>query len=619
MAFKISHSFKAAPTGALRCSVHALIGAFLFALLIPNVCSGEKVEWTFDPDRGETLNWLGEREDAEGVSGRSAMFRGESLVRLGNVTRSVSTLEKEQGAQSSASPLSFSMWINVHRLHDGQQMLAAKNVYSRGEREWSLMIDRDGAFALYVFQDGWKIARSEVSPSRGRWYQVGFILGEASADLWVNGKLTARISLERAVPTTTAPVTLGGVDDNGRFRQGFYGAIDHVVLWRKPIEESLMRSTYQPTERTHVIPPDKPPYRLWTGNEILEAQEIEHLEGVSFEVIKRYEPDVDGYGFLHGVALAWHKDRLFASFGHNKGSENTYTEEGRFCVSNDSGATWSPVTTIDSGLDADDLAVSHGVFLPHHGKLWAFLGSFHGTRENVHTRAYVLNEQDDSWEARGTVVDDGFWPMTEPVLMDNGNWVMPGFIVSDQNPPAVAVSHGDDLMSWDLHVLPLSNDLLKCWGESSVVVSGSKLINVARYGAQSIALVSESNDYGETWSEVSPSNLPMATSKPCCGVLSTGVRYLINSISADGGGRRSPLMIAIGQPGEAGFSKLYVIRDAIFEKGPGESDRNAALSYPYATEHDGKLYVGYSNNGPRRANNNSAEMAVIPIDVLGFP
>ena len=98
--------------------------------------------------------------------------------------------------------------------------------------------------------------------------------------------------------------------------------------------------------------------------------------------------------------------------------------------------------------------------------------------------------------------------------------------------------------------------------------------------------------------------------------LSSGVRYLINSISADGGGRRSPLTIAIGLPSEVGFSKLYVIRDAVFEEGPGESDRNAALSYPYATEHDGNLYVGYSNNGPRRANNNSAEMAVIPIELL---
>ena len=110
----------------------------------------------------------------------------------------------------------------------------------------------------------------------------------------------------------------------------------------------------------------------------------------------------------------------------------------------------------------------------------------------------------------------------------------------------------------------------------------------------------------------------MATSKPCCGTLSNGVRYLICSVSSDGGGRRSPLTIALGRPGERGFSRLLTIRDAIDEQGPGESHANAALSYPYATEHQRKLYVGYSNNGPRRGNNNSAEMAIIPLSALSL-
>jgi hypothetical protein len=50
--------------------------------------------------------------------------------------------------------------------------------------------------------------------------------------------------------------------------------------------------------------------------------------------------------------------------------------------------------------------------------------------------------------------------------------------------------------------------------------------------------------------------------------------------------------------------------------GPGESHENAALSYPYAVEHDGKLYIGYSNDGGRGANLNSAELAIVPITSL---
>jgi len=71
-----------------------------------------------------------------------------------------------------------------------------------------------------------------------------------------------------------------------------------------------------------------------------------------------------------------------------------------------------------------------------------------------------------------------------------------------------------------------------------------------------------------------------------------------------------------------------VIRPALFPEGPGESHEKASLAYPYATEHEGKLYVGYSNSGGNVGrsgtgrelwNNNSAELAVIPIAALKMP
>ncbi|MEC9080994.1 MAG: exo-alpha-sialidase, partial [Verrucomicrobiota bacterium] len=136
------------------------------------------------------------------------------------------------------------------------------------------------------------------------------------------------------------------------------------------------------------------------------------------------------------------------------------------------------------------------------------------------------------------------------------------------------------------------------------------------YGGKSLALAAMSKDYGRTWTASAESNLPMATSKPASGILSTGQRYLVCSTTADGGGRRSPLTIAVSKPGEDTFSKVFVIRHAVFAKGPGESHPGAALSYPCAIECQGKLYVGYSNNGERNGNNNSAELAVIPVAKL---
>ena len=193
---------------------------------------------------------------------------------------------------------------------------------------------------------------------------------------------------------------------------------------------------------------DPKPFPLWNGSDLPTTSDADVLEGVRFHVIKEYEPGVDDYGFLHGVALAWHHGKLYASFGHNKGRENTFTEEGRYRVSNDGGRTWSEVRAIDVGVDDDDLAVSHGVFLSRGPTLWAFLGSFRGKRQGVHTRGYTLNEKTGHWQPHGTVAGKGFWPMTEPVKMDDGNWIMPGFSVGQGNPAAVAISTGDDLKKW---------------------------------------------------------------------------------------------------------------------------------------------------------------------------
>lgn len=365
------------------------------------------------------------------------------------------------------------------------------------------------------------------------------------------------------------------------------------------------------------------PVRLWDDRAPLpKSAELPVLADVRFSVIKRYEFEKDGYRFLHGVAVCFHKGRLYASFGHNQGGENTDTEEARFCTSDDEGKTWSEVRTIDSG--DGPVGVSHGAFLSHNGVLWAFQGAYTGTMTGVHTRAYVLNETSQQWQPKGTVIADGFWPMQEPQKMDDGNWIMAGLKVGDENPAIVAISHGDDFSKWDVVSNPQSTGL-KMWGESTVIVNGQQITNISRYGDKAEALVATSENFGRTWSEMRPSNLPMATSKPIAGILSTGQRYLVCTTAADSGKRRSPLTIAVSKPGETLFSKIFVIRHAEFPEGPGESHPSAALSYPYAIEHEGKLYVGYSNSGDKSTrvgtgrelwNNNSAELAVIPIDQL---
>ena len=368
----------------------------------------------------------------------------------------------------------------------------------------------------------------------------------------------------------------------------------------------------------------EPPQHLWdTSKPVPTRAELPSVPGVRFSVIKSYEFQKDGYHFLHGVALAWHKGQLFASFGHNKEGENTPAEEARYCVSKDDGKTWSEVRTIDSGRGG--VGVSHGVLAVHQGKLWSFNGSYRRGYVDTATRAYIYNDE-GRWEPKGPVIEGGFWPLQTPTKMVDGNWIMSGvrldkFRHKGTYPPAVAISHGDDFMKWDLVVIPVLADA-NIWGESGVILNGKNVINIARYGAEAKALMAVSEDCGRTWTESRPSNLPMATSKPCAGTLSNNQNYLIGTTTADSGGRRAPLTIAVTLPGETVFSKIFVIRRSEFPEGPGESHPKASLSYPDAVEHNGYLYVGYSNSGggvgrvgtgTQLYNNNSAELAVIPI------
>ena len=49
------------------------------------------------------------------------------------------------------------------------------------------------------------------------------------------------------------------------------------------------------------------------------TSDVRPLSGVTRSTIKPFSPTSDGINWLHGVALCWHGDRLYASFGVNTG------------------------------------------------------------------------------------------------------------------------------------------------------------------------------------------------------------------------------------------------------------------------------------------------------------
>lgn len=199
--------------------------------------------------------------------------------------------------------------------------------------------------------------------------------------------------------------------------------------------------------------------------------------------------------------------------------------------------------------------------------------------------------------------------------MPDGNWIMAGFRIGpfgqSDNLPAVAISRGEDFRTWDLVVIPAARGLGDVWGESTVIVAGDRVLDIARYGRKPLALLSVSEDRGRTWTPAAPSNLPMATSKPYAGTLSDGRRYLVCTTTADTGAARSPLTIAVSRPGEALFSKVFRVRGSVCDRTPGVSAAGVDFSYPYAVEHEGRLYVGSTHKS-----HGGHELAVIPVRSL---
>jgi hypothetical protein len=593
----------------------------LFVFLSPGVAiekdHGESVSapvsnntWPLDSSSSDELRQKGgSTTEAVGVRNQCLILSGKSLLEVKN----------SEALPNSRKPFTLVVWFNPYNLDRGQQMIVAKNRYSLNEREWGVMVDRDQKLRLYVHQKGWKTVQADTVLQPGHWHHVGIVIRSATAELWLNGALAGQVKLSQPISTTKAPLTFGGVDDNGRIWQTFQGALDDVMLFNRPLAASEMESLYTPVAATHRIPDYAKPFPLWDNSQPLPiAADIPVLEDVEFRVIKKWDKAADGYRFLHGVGLGWHKGKLFASIGHNKGAENTVGEEAQYRVSGDQGQTWSELRVIDAGEEAS-LAVSHGVFLSHEGKLWAFHGAYHNKMEHIHTRAYTLNEETREWMKHGVVIRRGFWPMNQPVKMPNGNWIMPGISAGPYSnnrvfSAAVAISHGNDFTKWDYVEIPTGKGIDRMWGESAVFVDGKQIYNIARYDGGASALVALSEDSGRTWTPSRISNLPMATSKPTAGTLSTEQRFLICTTAKNNGGKRTPLTIAVTRPGENVFRKVFVIRRSLHTGKPGESANHLSLSYPCAIEHDGYLYVGYSNNGGRRGNQNSAEMAIIPIE-----
>ncbi|MEQ9406558.1 MAG: LamG-like jellyroll fold domain-containing protein [Fuerstiella sp.] len=508
----------------------------------------------------------------------------------------ISVLQVKQSAAMTHDTNGFtcSIWVNPYTVSNGQQMIVAKNRYSLNEREWGVMIDMSGRYTLYVRQDGWSTLASEVLPVVGRWQHVAVAISAETARLWINGRSAGILKLAQPIPKTRAPLTFGGVNDNGRIRQNLFGALDEAVLFNRALPEDEIAKLYdQRRAAAETAKPHTPSrvedYPLWSGGPIPEdPAEIPFAPGIRHQTL--HDARTHDYKFLHGAAIIHYRGTFFANWANSPKNENQQFETMQGRRSTDGGRTWSEVEVIAPGFEGPERH-SHGILMQHQGRLWTFAARFgkgtSGRRfPGLCAEAIVLNEQTDKWDSQGIVMTN-CWPYDEPVRMDNGNFITGG--QDKDGLPVVAISHGDDVTKWDSVLIPYDRRLQPSFAETTVTTFDNQVIAVIR-GGGGVAWVSTSDDFGRTWLKARPGNLPMPRAKACLGKLSTGQLYLISNFRD-----RDTLVVSVGQPGEKTLSSMWKVRHGKSEppRFPGAA-KSSQWSYPYGYEHDGTLYIVYS-------------------------
>lgn len=200
--------------------------------------------WPLDTATDGALTLRGQVSAVAGVRGQALALDGKSLIEL----------NASAGFNPGDAGFTLTLWAAAFAPGGEQQMLAAKNRYSLGERQWGVMIDRDGKFRLYVDQGGWKTVTAATAPAPGRWHLVGVVLRPGEAELWIDGRREGALPLVKAIPATAAPLTLGGVNDHGALRQTFPGALDEVRFFPRALPATELAALHTPVTATVAAP-----------------------------------------------------------------------------------------------------------------------------------------------------------------------------------------------------------------------------------------------------------------------------------------------------------------------------------------------------------------------------
>ncbi len=351
-------------------------------------------------------------------------------------------------------------------------------------------------------------------------------------------------------------------------------------------------------------------WQLWTGGEI-DYEHVPELKGGTYTTICDTQKLFGGKYFLHGLAIEEYHGKWYASYAFNKTKENVYGEQCFYQVSED-GQNWSEPKEIKPNATA--YSASHGVLFVDGDSLYCMMPAvdFLTGPWGIVAELHRYREAEDTWEFMHNCAAS-FWPCARPMRMDSGKWIAVGAGGGDTK---VLLSGVNDLTDWTnvkvKRAMMGSETTFFSNGQEVVLLMRPKAATVesslGRGEKRFVIGAAYSADGGETFTRAQATELFCSPSKLYGGMLSDGRPYIVFNQSILRAEARDRLLMAVGDPGTMSVNRLYVL-----------AEHNGAISYPYAVERDGTLYVAYSKSIANMSNGNQNDAVLAKVPISNIP
>ncbi len=358
-------------------------------------------------------------------------------------------------------------------------------------------------------------------------------------------------------------------------------------------------------------------YSLWSGDEENTYRGYTLRDYIEKSVVLDCEEAYGGKYFVHGIAIEHFvrdgKEILVATWAYNPVAENTPGEQAHYSFSYDDGKTWTAPKEIKSN-DAD-YSASHGVMWYYEDTLYAMIPvvKFEKSPWTIKCELSTYNFETEEWEYQG-VCCAGFWPTSKPVKLDTGDWIVAGPVLSKSGR---AKTQGDDFTKWRVYSNAMGENNYK-FSESGMAVNGNMVVIIGRNdtvaSVDSLGVDTEegryelavcvSYDYGDSFTKMDLSGVYSSPSKAMCGTLSNGRFYMIWNMDTTNIHSRRRLLLGIGDVDSGSIDTLYVL-----------DNYDGGISYPYATEANGYLYIVYSQSIANRVNGNQNDLILVKLPI----